>query len=79
VSVNVHDLAPSCAGALFGKSIYFFFSFFFVMLFSYNNKTQCNVLGVILNMSLFLTGVMNTCSAFSGGLYLFICNKTNYI
>uniref|UniRef100_A0AAY4D473 Voltage-gated purine nucleotide uniporter SLC17A9 n=1 Tax=Denticeps clupeoides TaxID=299321 RepID=A0AAY4D473_9TELE len=29
VSVNVQDLAPSCAGALFGNMFFFFFFFFF--------------------------------------------------
>lgn len=64
VSVNVHDQAPSCAGALFGES-------------SSACKKKRNILFYFITIcfkhcskyaALFLTGIMNTCSAFTGGL-----------
>lgn len=61
VSVNVHDQALSCAGALFGESTSAckkYLVYFLPICFKHCSKYA----------ALFLTGVMNTCSAFTGGL-----------
>lgn len=59
VSVNVQDLAPSCAGALFGKS---------EKAFTHSTLQQVSMMfsKCFMLVSESLPGVMNTCGAFSG-------------